>query len=88
MTLRQDASVLVTRRLQEALLDANERGAQQLKLDKTFVEAIFSAMEHRNKAYSDLKGKFDGMKVSHDVNSFIILAILNLVITENQQAIY
>jgi hypothetical protein len=74
--LRQDTAVLVTRRLQEVLVDANERGAQQLKLDKTFVEAILGAMELRNKAYTDMKAKFDGMKVCSTFCSLESLFIL------------
>jgi hypothetical protein len=64
VTLEEDTSALVTRRLQEALADADERGAQQLKFDKIFVQAIMSTMEYRSKTYADLKTKFDGMKVN------------------------
>ena len=64
VSLEEDTSVLVTRRLQEALTDANERGAQQLKLDRTFAQAILNTLEYRTKVYADLKTKFDGVKVS------------------------
>ncbi|KAJ6609832.1 hypothetical protein B0H10DRAFT_2062666 [Mycena sp. CBHHK59/15] len=59
---RNDPAGMVTLRLQEALTDARERGAQQLKLDRGFVEAILGAMESRDQDYMDLKAKFDGVK--------------------------
>jgi hypothetical protein len=62
---RHDMPDLVQRRLQEALSDANERGIQQLKLDKSFVLAILSTIEQRNQENAVLKAKFDGMKVSY-----------------------
>jgi hypothetical protein len=62
---RHDMPDLVQRRLQEALSDANERGVQQLKLDKSFVLAILSTIEQRNQENAFLKTKFDGMKVSY-----------------------
>lgn len=64
-SLRQDPPDLVLLRLQEALSDAQERGAQQLKLDRGFVEAIVKAMESRKTDLTTLRGKFDGVKVSH-----------------------
>ena len=57
-----DNSDLVIRRLQEAFADATVRGAQQLKLDKGFVEAILAAFEQRNEAFSQLKVKYDGIR--------------------------
>ncbi|KAF8070211.1 signal transducer [Lyophyllum atratum] len=60
--LRPDTSDLVTVRLQEAVTDARERGAQQLKMDRAFVEAILSTMEARRAEHQQLKSKFDGMK--------------------------
>ena len=57
-----DNSDLVVRRLREAFADATERGAQQLKLDKGFVEAILSAFEQRSETFSQLKVKYDGMR--------------------------
>jgi hypothetical protein len=53
---------LVVRRLQEAYADATERGAQQLKLDKGFVEAILTAFDQRQGAYDQLKVKYDGVR--------------------------
>lgn len=53
---------MVTLRLQEALADARDRGAQQLKLDRGFIEAILSTLEARDLDYSTLKAKFDGVK--------------------------
>lgn len=59
---RPDDSDFVLLRLQEAMADAKERGAQQLKLDRAFVEAIIKTMDLRKAAFFDLKGKFDGVK--------------------------
>ncbi|KAJ7132834.1 hypothetical protein C8R43DRAFT_1206633, partial [Mycena crocata] len=59
---KADQAGMVTLRLQEALADARDRGAQQLKLDRAFVEAILGAMESRDLEYLSLKGKFDGVK--------------------------
>jgi hypothetical protein len=57
-----DSSDLVVRRLQEAYTDATERGAQQLKLDKGFIEAILTAFEQRRRSFEQLKFKYDGVK--------------------------
>ncbi len=62
---RPDDSDFVLLRLQEAMADAKERGAQQLKLDRAFVEAIIKAMDVRRANFFDLKGKFDGVKVRY-----------------------
>ncbi|KAJ7703285.1 hypothetical protein B0H17DRAFT_1194482 [Mycena rosella] len=59
---RNDQTSVVTLRLQEALADARDRGAHQLKLDRGFVEAILEVMESRDLDYLSLKGKFDGVK--------------------------
>ncbi|KAJ6586840.1 hypothetical protein DFH09DRAFT_1307948 [Mycena vulgaris] len=59
---RNDQASMVTLRLQEALADARDRGAHQLKLDRGFVEAILTTMEARDLDYSSLKAKFDGVK--------------------------
>ncbi|KAJ7783041.1 signal transducer [Mycena metata] len=61
-TLNTDQASMVTLRLQEALADAQSRGAQQLKLDRGFIEAILGAMESRDLEYTNLKSKFDGIK--------------------------
>ena len=57
-----DNSDLVVRRLQEAYADATERGAQQLKLDKGFVEAILTGFDQRHRALEQLSLKYDGMR--------------------------
>ncbi|KIJ68054.1 hypothetical protein HYDPIDRAFT_107662 [Hydnomerulius pinastri MD-312] len=57
-----DSYDLIVRRLQESLADANERGVQQLKFDKAFVEAILMSLEQRRMEYTDLKNKYDGTK--------------------------
>lgn len=62
-TLPHDSPDLVLLRIQEALSDAKERGAQSLKLDRPFVEAIVKAMETKKVEYANLKGSFDGIKV-------------------------
>ncbi|KAJ7647409.1 RhoGAP-domain-containing protein [Roridomyces roridus] len=59
---KAESTGMVALRLQEALADARDRGAQQLKLDRGFVEAIIEALNSRDKEYSNLKAKFDGVK--------------------------
>lgn len=54
---------IVHLRLQEALADAQDRGAQQLKLDRAFVEAIYNSIDSRKAEVDDMRSKFDGMKV-------------------------
>ena len=49
--------------LQEAIADANDRGVQQLHLDRAFVEAILTTLESRRTQFNELKSRFDGMKV-------------------------
>ncbi|KAK7057275.1 signal transducer [Favolaschia claudopus] len=57
-----DQASMVTLRLNEALADARERGATQLRLDRAFVEAVLGAMEARDSEFASLKAKFDGVK--------------------------
>nr|GAT57619.1 signal transducer [Mycena chlorophos] len=57
-----DQSNVVVLRLREALADARDRGAQQLKFDRAFVEAILGAMEAKDAESSGLKSKLDGFK--------------------------
>ncbi|EGN99745.1 hypothetical protein SERLA73DRAFT_52418 [Serpula lacrymans var. lacrymans S7.3] len=57
-----DNSELVLRRLREALSDASERGAQQLKFDKAFIEAILAVLEQRQQEVTELRNKYDGTK--------------------------
>ncbi|KAI5121576.1 hypothetical protein M0805_000755 [Coniferiporia weirii] len=59
---RQEAAELVTRRLKEALTDANERSADYIKLDRAFVEAIISSLDHRREQVHEMSSKLDGMK--------------------------
>ncbi|KAJ7680241.1 hypothetical protein DFH06DRAFT_408284 [Mycena polygramma] len=59
---RNDQASMVTVRLQETLADAQNRGAQHVKLDRGFVEAILGAMESRELEYLSTKAKFDGIK--------------------------
>ncbi|KIK67054.1 hypothetical protein GYMLUDRAFT_238398 [Collybiopsis luxurians FD-317 M1] len=58
----REAADLVLQRLQEVLADATDRGAQQLKLDRGFVEAIVNAMTTRKAEYMDARKQIDGMK--------------------------
>ncbi|KAJ4468172.1 signal transducer [Lentinula aciculospora] len=53
---------LVLQRLQDVLADATDRGAQQMKLDRGFVEAIVSAMATRKAEYMDARKQIDSMK--------------------------
>ncbi|KAF7315358.1 Signal transducer [Mycena indigotica] len=57
-----DPENMVLLRLREALADARDRGAQQLKLDRGFLEAILGAMESRDAESASLKAKLDGFK--------------------------
>lgn len=59
---RADTADLVSRRLKEALTDATDRGANAVKLDKEFVEAILVALQGSQNRYTELKGRLDGMK--------------------------
>ncbi|KAG6816966.1 hypothetical protein H0H87_001280 [Tephrocybe sp. NHM501043] len=59
---QENGTDLVTLRLQEAVADARDRGAHQLKMDRAFVEAILSTMETQKAEYLQLKSKFDGVK--------------------------
>lgn len=59
----QQPTEVVLQRLQEALSDSRERGTQQLRLDRSFVEAIVKAMISRNEEYEELKRSYDGIRV-------------------------
>ncbi|TFK44647.1 hypothetical protein BDQ12DRAFT_730679 [Crucibulum laeve] len=61
-TLRHESSDVVLLRLREAMDDAKDRGAQQLKLERSFIEAIMEALESRKSETHQLKAKLDGMK--------------------------
>lgn len=60
---RSDTSNLAIRRLQEALADAADRGAQQLKFDKGFVEVILQVLELRQNEHLQLKSQLDNFRV-------------------------
>ncbi|KAJ3759986.1 signal transducer [Lentinula raphanica] len=53
---------LVLQRLQDVLADATDRGAQQMKLDRGFVEAIVNAMATRKAEYTEARKQIDSMK--------------------------
>jgi hypothetical protein len=63
-TGRQDELSIVYVRLQEALADAQDRGAQQLKIDRAFVEAIYKVLDGQKGELEDLRSKLDGVKVN------------------------
>ena len=69
-----DSSDLVSRRLKEALTDATERGSDYVKLDKSFIEAILTSLEQKNKQVTEISNKLDGMKVM----SLVWIASLDL----------
>ncbi|KAH9485348.1 N-chimaerin [Psilocybe cubensis] len=54
-------SDLVILRLREILNGAKEKGAQHLKVDIGFVEAIVELLESKNNEYYRMKNKVDGM---------------------------
>lgn len=60
--LRQEQSQAVMQRLEDVLRDARRREAQDVKLDKTFVEAIVAAWNSKSTEFNDLKAKFDSEK--------------------------
>ena len=61
---------LVMSKLREALNNAKEKGAQQIKVDIGFVDAIVEHLTSRNAEYYRLKGRVDGMNVSSVVLLF------------------
>jgi hypothetical protein len=58
---------LVISKLREALNNAKEKGAQQIKVDIGFVDAIAEHLASRNTEYYRLKNRVDGMNVSNAV---------------------
>lgn len=62
ITLSEGADVVIVR-LQEAVADARDRGAQHLKLERASVEAILTTLETQKTEYLQLTNKFDGVKV-------------------------
>ncbi|KAG6862218.1 hypothetical protein C0995_002148 [Termitomyces sp. Mi166 len=61
-TLSEDGTDLLIVRLQEAVTDARDRGAQQLKMNRALVEVILSILETQKTEYLQLRNKFDGVK--------------------------
>jgi len=57
------AAELMSKRLREALADANSRGAASLKFDPQFVEALLRSLESSKEAYSGLKSDLDSVRV-------------------------
>jgi hypothetical protein len=72
--LKHDTADTITLGLQEAIVDARERGAQQLKLDLAFVEVILTTLESRKIQFNELKNRFDGIKVGHHIALLSVLA--------------
>ncbi|KAJ3850321.1 signal transducer [Lentinula lateritia] len=56
------AADLVLQRLQDVLADATDRGAQQMKFDRGFVEAIVTAMTAKKADYVEARKQIDSMK--------------------------
>ncbi|KAJ3885578.1 Rho GTPase activation protein [Lentinula edodes] len=56
------AADLVLQRLQDVLADATDRGAQQMKFDRGFVEAIVNAMATKKADYVEARKQIDSMK--------------------------
>lgn len=64
MPRRTDSSTeLASRRLREALNDANARGATSLKLDPQFAEVLLRSIDSSKEMYSGLKSDFDNARV-------------------------
>ncbi|KAG6868110.1 hypothetical protein C0993_007521 [Termitomyces sp. T159_Od127] len=61
-TFPEDAADLVIVRLQEVVADARDRGAQHLKMERAFVEAILTTLQTQKTEYLQLTNKFDGIK--------------------------
>ena len=61
--LRTEQSEAIMQRLQDALVDARGRGAQDMKLDRAFVEAILTAWNSKSTEVNELRSKFDSEKV-------------------------
>ncbi|KAL1743023.1 Rho GTPase activation protein, partial [Schizophyllum fasciatum] len=60
--MRAEQSDAVMQRLQHALNDAKARGAQDMKLDRAFVEAIVVAWTSKSTEVNELRSKFDSEK--------------------------
>ncbi|KAL1726388.1 Rho GTPase activation protein [Schizophyllum commune] len=60
--LRTEQSEAIMQRLQDALVDARGRGAQDMKLDRAFVEAILTAWNSKSAEVNELRSKFDSEK--------------------------
>lgn len=58
------ASEAIVRRLKEITDGAFERGSTSVKINLEFLDAITKAVIGNRDKYSDLKGRYDGMKVS------------------------
>ncbi|KAG6896429.1 hypothetical protein C0992_008304 [Termitomyces sp. T32_za158] len=61
-TLSEDGADLVIVRLNEAVVDARDRGAQHIKMERASVEAILTTLEAQKMEYLQLTNKFDGVK--------------------------
>lgn len=62
---KQDTSELVAKRIKEALTEAQENGATSVRLDREFLEVISVVVQASREKLHDMRGKFDGMRVSH-----------------------
>lgn len=65
---KTDATELVAKRIKEALTDAQENGATNVRLDREFLEVIFKVVQSSRDKLHDMNGRFDGMRVSRIFN--------------------
>jgi hypothetical protein len=54
----------VARRVQEVLIDANQRGTTYITLDLSFLQAISDVLDQRQKDINHMEARFDGTTVS------------------------
>lgn len=66
--LKHDTTDTITLSLREAITNAEEHGAHQLRLDCAFAEVIIATLEYRKVQFDELKNRFDGIKVSHYIH--------------------
>ena len=61
---KQDTSELVAKRIKEALTDGLASGSTSVRLDREFLEVIYMVVQADREKLHDMRGKFDGMRVS------------------------
>ncbi|KAF8585944.1 RhoGAP-domain-containing protein [Ramaria rubella] len=58
----KDTSELVLKRIKEVMSDAQGSGANSVRLDREFLEVIYTAVQAGKEKLRDMSGKFDGMR--------------------------